>query len=335
MITPDDSFALKDKVECARRENMLLEPHMQPLLNYLKDMREALGADYEMPMFDPCDGGINARVLILLEAPGPKAVGSQFISRNNPDRTAENINNLLQKAEIPRADTILWNIVPWYIGDGKKIRSATKEDVKSSLPFLKKLIELLTNLDFIVLMGKPAQSAELEIKKITSKLIYCTAHPSPKVANIYPPKMLKTQQQFNDISSLLKYLAPQNFIANFTTEDIDKLLAFLPVFSNPDFKPYVPIKRDFRPFFKYDFAIDAFSELLREPCWSSDCDPIVAGKMFKNESLLKNADLVEIKQMLRYFDSQDKWVDGAKGQFIIDGHLQRLLERLKQLRNTI
>lgn len=335
MNLADDSFALKDQAERTRREVMLSQPHVQPLVSYLGDIRNALGIDYEMPMFDPCDGGINARVLILLEAPGPKAVGSQFISRNNPDRTAENINNLLQKAGIPRADTILWNIVPWYIGNGKKIRPATKADISLALPFLKKLIEILTNLDFIVLMGKPAQSAELEIKKITSKLIYCTAHPSPKVANIYPQKMLKTQQQFNDISSLLRYLAPKNFIVNFTVADIDKLLAFLPVFNNPDFKPCVQIKRDFRPFIKYHLAIDAFSELLREPCWSSDCDPIVSGKMFKNESLLKNADLVEIKQMLRYFDSQDKWVDGAKGQFITDGHLQRLLERLKELRSTI
>lgn len=335
MTLVDGSFALKEQAECHRRVAMLGQAHMQPLLRYLDDMRSVLGNEYEMPMFDPCDGGIDARVLILLEAPGPKAVGSQFISRNNPDRTAENINNLLQKAGIQRRDTILWNIVPWYIGNGKKIRPANKEDISLALPFLKKLIEILTNLDFIVLMGKHAQSTKTEIEKYTKCLIYCTAHPSPKVANIYPKKMQQTQMQFNDIASLLKYLAPNSTIVNLTTDDIDKLLAYLPIFNNPNFKPYVQIKNNLCISYQYDPAVKAFSELLREPCWCSDCDPIVASEIFKNENLLRNANLDEIKQMLRYFDSQDKWDESARGRLIIDGHLHRLLERLKQLRNTI
>jgi uracil-DNA glycosylase len=335
MISPDDSFALKDKAECSRREAMLLEPHMQPLFNYLNEMRNALGGDYEMPMFDPCDGGIHARVLILLEAPGPKAIGSQFISRNNPDRTADNINKLLQIAEIARKDTILWNIVPWYIGDSRKIRPAIKEDISLALPFLKKLIELLTNLDFIVLMGKPAQSAILDIRKISNKPIFCAAHPSPKVANIYPEKMLETQYLLNQISSDLKRLAPNNLIVKLTIENIDELLAYLPVFSSTKFKPYTLTKKDNRTFIEYDSVVKAFCDSAYQPCWYSDYDSLVVDEIFRNESLLSNATFEQVKAMLTYFVCGERFSDGFKAQLIESGHLQRLLERLKQLRNTI
>ena len=40
-----------------------------------------------IPHFDPLDGGSNAQVLFLMEAPGPKASASGFVSRNNPDET--------------------------------------------------------------------------------------------------------------------------------------------------------------------------------------------------------------------------------------------------------
>jgi hypothetical protein len=54
---------------------------MAPLVEYLGRVRDATGSDDEMPSFDPLDGGINARALLLLEAPGPKAVDSALISR--------------------------------------------------------------------------------------------------------------------------------------------------------------------------------------------------------------------------------------------------------------
>lgn len=335
MISPDDSFVLKDKAECARREAMLLEPHMQPLLNYLNDMKNSLGLDCETPMFDPCDGGVDARVLILLEAPGPKAVGSKFISRNNPDRTADNMNKLLRVAKIPRKDTILWNIVPWYIGDSRKIRPAIREDISLALPFLKKLIEILTNLDFIVLMGKPARSAILDIRKISNKPILCAAHPSPKVANIYPEKMLETQHLFNQISLDLKRLAPNNFIVKLTVENVDELLAYLPVLSNHAFKPYTLIKKDNRTFIEYDPVVKAFGDSAYQACWYFDYDPLVTDEVFRNENLLRNATIEQVKAMLTYFVCGERFSDGFQGQLIKDGHISRLLERLKQLRNTI
>ena len=77
-----------------------------------------MGEDHKIPQFDPLDGGIDAECLFLLEAPGPKAVNSGFVSRNNPDETAKNFFELNVGAGLERSKTITWNVVPWYVGSG-------------------------------------------------------------------------------------------------------------------------------------------------------------------------------------------------------------------------
>ena len=92
--------------------------------------------------------------------PGPKARGSGFISRNNPDESAKNFFLACQAAGLPREETVVWNIVPWYIGDGEKIRPATREDIQAGLPYLKRLLQLLPRLEAVVLVGGKAQQIE-------------------------------------------------------------------------------------------------------------------------------------------------------------------------------
>ena len=93
---------------------------MAPFIHFVQLIRQETGLAREIPYFDPLDGGIAAKCFFLLEAPGPKAVVSGFISRNNPDETAKNFFNLNQDADLPRKSTVSWNVVPWYIGSGKK-----------------------------------------------------------------------------------------------------------------------------------------------------------------------------------------------------------------------
>ena len=142
MKPEDNPYALKLPAEKQRRIAMLDQPHIEPLAKYL-DAIKAEHSDKDLPCFDPCDGGIHAKVLFLLEAPGPKAVDSAFISRNNPDPTARNMCGLLYDAKISRRDTLVWNIVPWYVGAGGKIRAVNRSDIRQSFPYLKSLIALL------------------------------------------------------------------------------------------------------------------------------------------------------------------------------------------------
>ena len=142
----EGNYQLKNDTALAERRSMLTLPHILPLVDYLETVRSELGSDYDTPMFDPCDGGVGAKALFLLEAPGPKAVGSDFISRNNPDPTAKNINRLLDESGFKRRETILWNIVPWYVGSNNKIRPVRASDIKQAQPYLERLLELLQEL---------------------------------------------------------------------------------------------------------------------------------------------------------------------------------------------
>ncbi len=82
----------------AERERLLLtSPSVQPLVEWTEALvarRGGKNPDIVVPRFDPADAGTKARLLVLLEAPGPmtnlgnRRPGSGFISVDNDDRTA-------------------------------------------------------------------------------------------------------------------------------------------------------------------------------------------------------------------------------------------------------
>ena len=203
MQSEDEPYALKMLDERQRRVEMLGQSHIEPLIEYLMAIK-AEHANKDLPYFDPCDGGIYAKALFLLEAPGPKAVESAFISRNNPDPTARNMCNLLLEAGISRSDTLLWNIVPWYVGSKGNIRAVNSNDIRQSFPYLKMLIELLPNLKVIALVGKKAQSAKGQIFELTGVPIIETHHPSARVFNVWPHKKDEMRGQLTKIASLIQ-----------------------------------------------------------------------------------------------------------------------------------
>lgn len=87
-------------------------PHVAPLTEFVRRLRIRVGSQAAIPYFDPWDGGVNAKVLFLLEAPGPKARNSGFVSMNNPDQTARNLFELSREASLDRRDMVTWNAVP-------------------------------------------------------------------------------------------------------------------------------------------------------------------------------------------------------------------------------
>jgi uracil-DNA glycosylase len=200
----DQPYALASDTERERRAGLGREPHILPLSDYLIQVREKRGEVYDLPAFDPCDGGTHARALFLLEAPGPKAVGSAFISRNNPDPTARNLCELLAESGIPRQDTLIWNIVPWYVGDGQgRIRAVTRQDIADALPYLDGLLALLPSLQVIVLVGQKAQSAATDIRARTDLPFVTMPHPSARVFNVWPEKREEARTALQAVVRLL------------------------------------------------------------------------------------------------------------------------------------
>src|SRR2546426_11964409 len=103
---------LADPAACAARTKQLREPHIAPLTVFVEALRTQGGPDLSIPNFDPWDGGIDADILYLLEAPGPKAVLSGFISRTNPDDTAKYFFELNAEAKVRPKRTVTRSIVP-------------------------------------------------------------------------------------------------------------------------------------------------------------------------------------------------------------------------------
>lgn len=163
------------------------QPHIFQLTEFVRKLRSAMGPEAAIPFFDPWDGGVEAVVLFLLEAPGRKARNSGFISRNNPDETAKNLYELSEIAGIDRKQTIIWNTVPWYIGSGVRIRPANTTDISLGIESLAELLKILPKLRAVVLVGGKAQKAESHVAKITPQLsIFSSPHPSPMFVNRKP-----------------------------------------------------------------------------------------------------------------------------------------------------
>src|SRR5258708_18766606 len=115
---PDTPKSLAQPNERANRLALIKAPHVAPLNDMVEALRDEFGPPYQIPYFDPLDGGTSAECLFLLEAPGPKAVASGVISRNNPDETARNFFLLNQQAGIDPSRTVTCNVLPWYVGSG-------------------------------------------------------------------------------------------------------------------------------------------------------------------------------------------------------------------------
>ena len=182
---------------------MMALPHMAPLVAYTQSVAAKMGAGYELPNFDPCDGGVDAEALLLLEAPGRKAMGSGLVSRNNPDPSAKRMCQLLADAAIPRKATLLWNIIPWYIGLDSSIRAVTSVDLAAARPFFAELIALLPNLKAIVLIGRRAQGIAPEIRQLTNVRLFETHHPSQKVMNRWPERHQEMRDAFHNLAFFL------------------------------------------------------------------------------------------------------------------------------------
>jgi uracil-DNA glycosylase len=156
------------------RERRLDEPHVRPLMDVVRGLRTR-GLD--VPNVDPNDGGVNARVLFLLETPGPKAVASRFVSRDNPDPSARNIGRLLDESGFARNEVLLWNVVPQCLSTTTKNRNASKAEICDAAPDLQAFINLLPKLEVMVFCGLSAQRA-IDLIRLPSRVqVLRTYHP--------------------------------------------------------------------------------------------------------------------------------------------------------------
>ena len=178
--------AFRDAAAVAERRSQLHQPHVAALNGWVSSIRSRLGPRAIVPWFDPADGGVDARILWLLEAPGPRATeqrGSGIISCDNNDGAAENTWRTRSEAGVSRTDVVHWNVIPYYIGNDTKIRAWRRDDIASAGPMLVELIDLLPQVRAVILGGKAAQSGWLDHRPpdIDVREFLC---PHPSVTNV-------------------------------------------------------------------------------------------------------------------------------------------------------
>lgn len=152
---------------------------MAPLAAYASGLR---GLSRVVPDFDPLDGGIDAQVLFLLEKAGPHAAplspeacdDAGFISRDSGGATAGALRRFMEEAGLPRQDTVIWNVIPWWNGS----ISVTAAERAAGLQELPRVLALLPQLHTAVLVGRTAGRARLVMQGLH---VLESAHPSPQV----------------------------------------------------------------------------------------------------------------------------------------------------------
>jgi uracil-DNA glycosylase len=206
----DEPKSLGDAAIRAYRLTQLSANHIAPLSAFVEDLRCQKGVTYKIPYFDPFDGGTLAECLFLLEAPGAQAVTSDFISRNNPDETAKNFFLFNRDAGLERERTVVWNVVPWYVGTGQKIRPVTLKDIRDAEPALRSLLHLLPNLKVVVLVGQKAARVEPLLQRLNLGFrIMQVPHPSPLFVNRFAMNKSRMQTAFAEIAAAVndEYIA--------------------------------------------------------------------------------------------------------------------------------
>ena len=149
----------RDPSLVAERLAMLeTEQSVQPLREWAAHL--AAARDAHIPQFDPAEAGVDAKVLFLLEAPGPmtnagnRRAGSGFISVDNDDATASAMWSARNSAGL-HDGVIAWNIVPWYLGAAS--RKPTAAELVDGAAALREMLTLLPYLEVVALTGRYAQ----------------------------------------------------------------------------------------------------------------------------------------------------------------------------------
>ncbi|WP_336486046.1 uracil-DNA glycosylase [Methylobacterium nigriterrae] len=180
MPEPERPKSLADPAELgARRALAEGAAHLAPL----RALARAIAAERAaaVPDPDPLDGGVSARMLLLLETPGPAIFRTGFVSRDNATGTAANLFRFLAEAGIARRDSLIWNAIPWVIHqEGALNRAPRRSELAAAGPYLAPLLDLLPRLAVVVLAGRFAGAARPAVAALRPGLpVVAIPHPSP------------------------------------------------------------------------------------------------------------------------------------------------------------
>ena len=194
--------ALAEPAALAERIAARDAPHVAALNRFAASLRIRHS---EVPEVDPFDGGNGARFLLLLETPGPGTGPPRFVSRDNPTGTAANIRRFTDEAGIGRADTVIWNAVPWVIhAPGARNRAPRRAEIAAGLAELPGFLALLPRLRVAALAGRVAAEARQAIEGAVPGLaVIEMPHPSPTFVCTSPTIVARIRGALAEAATLL------------------------------------------------------------------------------------------------------------------------------------
>jgi hypothetical protein len=176
----DAPRGLRDPDAFELRLRMLSLARVRDLTKWTEMIAETRGV--RMPYPDPADGGVDAKVLILLETPTqhPPEPGEHpgFISVDNDTAAAEEMWRARELVSLQQGTAMHWNIVPWYPlteGTGPK-----RAETRDGCALLLELLVLLPRLETVINCGLETQKAWHEFvgPRVSDLEVIDTWHPA-------------------------------------------------------------------------------------------------------------------------------------------------------------
>lgn len=149
-----DPLVVEEKIRRIR------DPHVKPLNDLADRIADAEGLPHgQVPYVDPDLGGINARMLVLLDNPSTKAeagTGSGLLSLDNNDRTARNVREAYARHGVRNSGVVHWNAVPFPVA-GAKNGGSTPAERQRAARWTREVVELLRSVQIVLLLGAAAR----------------------------------------------------------------------------------------------------------------------------------------------------------------------------------
>lgn len=172
-----DSAVVADKIDRIR------VPHVRPLNDLSDTIADSVGLPHgHVPYVDPDQGGINARLLILLDNPSTKAesgTGSGLLSLDNNDRTARNCREAYERHGVAWSDVVHWNVVPFPVA-GMKNGGSTPAERTQSVRWTRALVDLCPLVETVLLLGEAARDGwrraaiDSDLYVVPGKIPHCS-----------------------------------------------------------------------------------------------------------------------------------------------------------------
>ncbi|GJE10723.1 MULTISPECIES: uracil-DNA glycosylase [Methylobacterium] len=200
---PQAPKSLADPDALAARRAMIGAPHIAPIRALGDRISAERGAPVPVP--DPLDGGVGARMLLLLETPGPAVLRTGFVTRDSANGTAANLFRFLAEAGIARTDTLIWNAVPWLIHpEGALNRAPRRAEIAAAGPYLEPLLDLLPRLAVAILAGRHAGEAAPVVAALRPDLpVIRVPHPSPTYVCTSPDVPARIRRGLAEAAAIL------------------------------------------------------------------------------------------------------------------------------------